>query len=82
MAKWYRTPRNQGQMVAREWAAAGEAGAILRMTDHSDPKDPAIYYLHRWLLDGVFEPWNGSVGVWKRGRRITEAEAERLLDPD
>lgn len=65
-------------MVTVSWAAAGPHGCIRRVYDASDRT--ARYTLHAWLQRGEYEPWNGSVACGKRGRRLTEAEAQRLLD--
>lgn len=74
-------PVDAGQMVTVSWCAAGERGCIRRVYDASDRT--ACYTLHRWLVHGgEFEPWNGSVPVRRRGRRITEAEAMRLAGGD
>lgn len=71
-------PQDQGQMVTVSWAPAGQHGCIRRVYDASDRT--AGYTLHRWLAnDGEeFEPWNGIVPVAKRGKRISEAEADAL----
>lgn len=71
-------PQDHGQMVTVSWAPAGQHGCIRRVYDASDRT--ASYTLHAWLAHGEFEPWNGSTATAKRGRRITEAQAERLLD--
>lgn len=70
-------PEDQGQMVTVSWAPAGQHGCVRRIYDASDRT--ADYTLHPWLVDGEFEPWNGRVGTSKRGRRITAADAGRLL---
>jgi hypothetical protein len=80
MTTWHTTPRDQGQIVHVEWTAVGEDGAICRVTDRSIPGDTPCYTLHRWRVSGEFEPWNGRLGVVKRGRKLTEAEARRILE--
>lgn len=70
-------PQDQGQMVTVSWAPAGQHGCIRRVYDASDRT--SSYTLHPWLRNGEFEPQNGSVACSKRGRRITEQQAERLL---
>lgn len=70
------TPRDQGQVVTVSYCDAGEAGCIRRVFDASDRS--VVYTLHRWRVGGVFEPWNGRVDIWARGRRITAAEVEVL----
>lgn len=73
-------PQDAGQMVTVSWAAAGPHGCIRRVYDASDRT--VSYTLHAWLQRGEFEPQNGSVGCAKRGRRITEQQAERMLAGD
>lgn len=67
-------------MVTVSWADAGPHGCIRRVYDSSDRT--ARYTLHAWLQRGEceFEPWNGSAGCAKRGRRITEQQAARMLE--
>lgn len=78
---WHQTPRDAGQMVERHWHAVGQDGAILRVVDRSEGSNAVpVYRLHRWLSDGIYEPWNGRLGVWTRGRRITSEEVARLLE--
>lgn len=71
-------PQDQGQIVTASWADAGSQGCIRRIYDASDRT--ASYSLHKWLVSGEFEPWNGIIGCAKRGRRITEAEANRMIE--
>lgn len=71
-------PKDQGQIVEVAWADAGEAGAVCRITDRSNWT--IRYRLHPWLACGEFQPQNGRTGTSRRGRRITQAEAERLID--
>ena len=70
-------PQDAGQMVTVSWADAGPHGCIRRVYDASDRT--ARYTLHAWLQRGEFQPQNGSVACAKRGRRITEQQAERLV---
>lgn len=70
-------PADQGQIVTVSWCPVGVRGCIRRVYDASDRT--ASYTLHRWLSNGgEFEPWNGIVPVVKRGKRISEAEADAL----
>ena len=70
-------PQDAGQMVTVSWAPAGQHGCIRRVYDASD--HTARYSLHSWLQRGEFAPQNGSVACARRGRRITEQHAGRLL---
>jgi hypothetical protein len=76
---WEQTPRDSGHLVRRHWASSGE-GAVCRIDDGTSTR----YTLHRWILTGhgVYEPQNGLVGCWRRGRRIDVAEVCRLLGPE
>ena len=85
MTTWHIPPEDQGQHVERAWAAAGEAGAVLRIRPRWN-RGYTTYRLHRWRKGGdeLWSPWNQcpitTGSVTRRGRTITEREAERLLD--
>lgn len=74
---WHVLPVDAGQIVERAWTPIGDRGAICRTYDRSDGS--VRYSVHRWRKGGGFEPWNGCVGVWRRGRSLSLAEASDLL---
>jgi len=77
---WHVCPRDQGQIVEVSWAPVGPDGALCRTRDRASSE--IVYRLFPWASRGRFELWNGRVGVRRRGRRLSEEEAYRLLNAD
>jgi hypothetical protein len=79
-------PGHQGQIVTYSYADAGQYGVIERVHDASDRT--TTYRLYPWLAATAeaWAAWDGdTVGAphtSRRGRPLTEQEADRLLDGD
>jgi hypothetical protein len=82
VSAWSTPPREQGQTIHTEYSPAGEAGLVRRRLDRSVPREGYTYAVAQWSASANapdYAPWNGVLGVRDRWRRISEAEANRLL---
>jgi hypothetical protein len=73
-----------GQHVQRRWHPVGALGVVCVTYSLADTpaerRHNAVYRLHRWLQRVIYAPHEDSIGCRSRGRLLTRADAETLVE--